>query len=216
MFLEWMPRHQSIFGPVRQHERHLVAILVWNLRTWFPLIISESTWRISTKFDTDVSWVDAPTPVDFRTGPTTGAPPSGNFSLKFANLVFVDYFWKYLMGSNQISHGCYWGGCTGTSRFSDQSDNRVPPSGYFILNFADFVSDNWFPMIISESTWRISTKFYTDVSWVDAPTTVDFRTSPTTGVPPSGNFSLKFANLVSDDYFGKYLVEFNRISNRCS
>ena len=69
------------------------------------------------------------------------------------------------MESNQISHGCSRGGYAGTSRFSDQSDNRVPPSGYFILNFADFVSDNWFPMIISESTWQISTKFRTDVPW---------------------------------------------------
>ena len=106
MFLEWMPRHQSIFGPVRQHERHLVAILVWNLRTWFPMIISESTWRISMEFHTDVSWVNAPTPFDFRTGPTTGAPLSGNFSLKFGNLVSDDYLGKYLADFNQISNRC--------------------------------------------------------------------------------------------------------------
>ena len=168
------------------------------------------------KFHTDVPWVDAPTPVDFRTGPTTGAPPSGNFSCKFANLVSDDYFGKYLMESNQISHRCSRGRYAGTSRFSDRSDNRVPPSGHFILNFADFVSDNWFPMIISESTWQISTKFHKDVSWVDAPTPVDFRTSPTTWAPPSGNFSLKFANLVSDDYLGKYLADFNKILHRCS
>ena len=108
--------------------------------------------------------MDAPTPVDFRTGPTTGAPPGGNFSLKFANLVSDDYLGKYLSDFNEISHRCSLMGCPDTSRFSDRSDNRVPPSGHFILNFADFVSDNWFPMIISESTWRISTKFHTDVS----------------------------------------------------
>jgi hypothetical protein len=150
-----MPRHQSSFGPVWQQERHQVAVLVWNLRTRFPMIISKSTWRISTKFHTDVSRVDAPTPVGFRTGPTTGAPPSGKFSLKFANLVSVDYFWKYLIESNQLSHRCSRGRYAGTRRFSDWSDNRVPPSGHFILNFANFISDNWFPMIILESTWRI-------------------------------------------------------------
>ena len=108
--------------------------------------------------------MNAPTSFDFRTGPTTGAPPGGNFSLKFANLVSDDYLGKYLSDFNEISHRCFFSGCPGTSRFSDQSDYSVPPIGHFNLNFADFVPGNWFPMIISESTCRISTKFYRDVS----------------------------------------------------
>ena len=77
-----MSRHQLIFGPVWQQGRPLVAILVQKLRTWFPMIISDSAGWISTKFCTDVPWVDIPIPVDFRSGLTTGVPPGGNLVQK--------------------------------------------------------------------------------------------------------------------------------------
>ena len=73
-----------------------------------------------------------------------------------------------------------------------------------------------FPLIISENTWWISTNFHTHVRWRGAPTPGDFLTGPTTGLPPSGNLNLKFADLLSDDYFGKYLVEINQNLHRCS
>ena len=129
--LVFMRPHES--GRILLSSRRSVGRSVRpSVHNWFPEIISESTWRISTKFHTGVPWVDAPTPVDFRTGPTTGVPPSGSFRLKFADS---------------------------------------------------------FPMIILESTCRILTKFHTDILWVDVPTPVDFRTGPTTGAPPGGNFS---------------------------
>ena len=69
---------------------------------------------------------------------------------------------------------------------------------------------------ILKSTWQNRKIFHTDVPWGDAPAPFDFRTSLTTGVPPGGNFNLKFAGFISDDYLGKYLGNFYEISHRCS
>ena len=53
-------------------------------------------------------------------------------------------------------------------------------------------------------------KFHTDISCVDVPTPVDSQTGAISGLPPSGNFSPNVANLVFDDYLGKYSPDFNK------
>ena len=97
------------------------------------MIITDSACRISTKFHTDIPWVDIPTPVDFRTGPTSGLPPSGNFSPNVANLVFDDYLWKYLSYFNKICHRCPLSGCLDTCWVLYRSDIKSAPWWQFLL-----------------------------------------------------------------------------------